>query len=36
MGMEEPNGLRKGYFPGLISVQSMEFMAGKPWKRRMK
>jgi hypothetical protein len=34
-GMEEPEGLRRGYLPVLSSVQSMEVMAGEPWKRRM-
>jgi hypothetical protein len=33
--MEEPEGLRRGYFPVLSSVQSMEVVAGKPWKSRM-
>jgi hypothetical protein len=31
-GMEEPEGLRRGYFPVLSSVQSMEVVAGNPWK----
>jgi hypothetical protein len=34
--MEEPEGLRRGYFLVPSSVQSMEAVARKPWKRRMK
>jgi hypothetical protein len=34
-GMEEPKGLRRGYFPVLSSVRSMEALAGNPWKSRM-
>jgi hypothetical protein len=29
-GMEEPEGLRRGYFLVLSLVQSMEAMAGNP------
>jgi hypothetical protein len=34
--MEEPEGLRRGYFPVHSSVWIMEAVTGNPWKRRMK
>jgi hypothetical protein len=33
--MEEPEEHVRGYFPALISIQSMETVAGKIWKSIM-